>query len=59
MSYYHGPSSRTFLCETIGQMLDKTADKYPEREAYVFCEDNHRATFTQLREEVPQICTCM
>lgn len=55
-SYCHGISAQPLIGETIGQMLDKTADKYPEREAYVFCEDNSRATFKQLREEVNESC---
>ena len=37
---------------TIGQMFDKTVEKFPDREAYVFCEDGERATFSQFKQEV-------
>ena len=51
-SYCQGVYSKPFIGDTIGQRLDKIADKFPDREAYIFCEDNERATFSQLREEV-------
>ena len=52
LSYSHGVSSKPFIGDTIGRKLDKTVDKFPDREAYVFCEDNERATFAQLKDEV-------
>ena len=51
-SYCQGLSTKPFLGETIGQKLDKTVEKFPDREAYVFCEDNKRATFAKFQEEV-------
>ncbi|XP_029195189.2 medium-chain acyl-CoA ligase ACSF2, mitochondrial-like isoform X2 [Acropora millepora] len=51
-SYCQGLSSQRFLGETIGQRLDQTVEKFPDREAYVFCEDNQRATFAELQKEV-------
>ena len=54
-SYCQGVYSKPFIGDTIGRKLDKTADKFPDRDAYVFCEDNERATFSQFREEVLRI----
>ena len=51
-SYCQGLSSQRFIGETISQRLDKTVDRFPDREAYVFCEDNQRATFADFQEEV-------
>ena len=51
-SYLQGLSVQRFIGETIGQRLDKTVDRFPDREAYVFCEDNQRATFADFQEEV-------
>ena len=51
-SYCQGLSVQRFIGETIGQRLDKTVDRFPDREAYVFCEDNQRATFADFQEEV-------
>ena len=51
-SYCQGLSTKRFLGETIGQKLDKTVEKFPDREAYIFCEDNERATFAKFQEEV-------
>ena len=51
-SYCQGISQKCFIGETIGQRLDKTVKKFPDREAYVCCEDNERATFAELQGEV-------
>ena len=51
-SYCQGLSTKRFIGETIGQQLEKTVEKFPNNEAYVFCEDNHRATFAEFQEEV-------
>lgn len=51
-SYCHGTSQQPLVGATIGQMFDKTVEKFPDREAYVFCEDGERATFSQFKQEV-------
>ena len=51
-SYCQGISPKRFIGETIGQRFDSTVDKFPDREAYVFCEDNRRVTFAKFQEEV-------
>ncbi|KAJ7327731.1 hypothetical protein OS493_026609 [Desmophyllum pertusum] len=54
-SYCQGLSSKRFIGETIGQRLDKTVEKFPDREAYVCCEDNERATFAEFQQEVDNL----
>ncbi|XP_020629867.1 acyl-CoA synthetase family member 2, mitochondrial-like isoform X3 [Orbicella faveolata] len=54
-SYCQGLSTKRFLGETIGRKLDKTVEKFPDREAYVCCEDNERATFAKFQEEVDDL----
>ena len=56
-SYCQGLSSKRFIGETIGQKLDLTVDRFPDREAYVFCQDNKRATFAKFQEEVNMFLT--
>ena len=51
-SYSHGLSTAPFIGDTIGQRLDWATETFPEREAYVCCEDKNRATFAEFREEV-------
>ena len=51
-SYCHGSSEQPLLGTTIGQLFDQTVEKFPDREAYVFCEDSQRATFSQFKLEV-------
>ena len=55
-SYSHGTSSKPLLGDTIGERFDKVVERFPEREAYVFCEDGHRATFSEFKHEV-RICS--
>jgi len=51
-SYCHGSSEQPLLGATIGQLFDQTVERFPDREAYVFCEDGQRATFSQFKLEV-------
>ena len=51
-SYSHGLYPAPFIGETIGQRLDWATENFPDREAYVCCEDKTRATFAEFREEV-------
>ena len=55
-SYSHGTSTKPLLDDTIGERFDKVVERFPEREAYVFCEDGHRATFSEFKPEV-RICS--
>ncbi|XP_071620345.1 medium-chain acyl-CoA ligase ACSF2, mitochondrial isoform X3 [Heliangelus exortis] len=51
-SYVGGPSDTPLLTKTMGQCLDETTERFPERDAVVFCRDGIRKTFAQLKEEV-------
>lgn len=51
-SYVHGTSSNSLLHQTVGQSLDYTAQRWPDREAVVFLEDGIRKTFSQFQQDV-------
>lgn len=51
-SYIQGPSDIPLLDKTIGQCLEETVERFPDREALVFCRDGVRKTFAQFKEEV-------
>ncbi|XP_061080296.1 medium-chain acyl-CoA ligase ACSF2, mitochondrial-like isoform X1 [Conger conger] len=53
-SYVHGTSSRSLLSQTIGQTLQNTAERWPDREAVVFLQDGIRKTFAQFQQDVDQ-----
>ncbi|KAI8483561.1 hypothetical protein Bbelb_386540 [Branchiostoma belcheri] len=53
-SYYHRPAVQPFLDDTFGQLLDKAAVRWPDREAYVFRPGGTRVTFTELKVQVRQ-----
>ncbi|XP_072041160.1 medium-chain acyl-CoA ligase ACSF2, mitochondrial-like [Amphiura filiformis] len=55
-SYYHSPCRATpFLGRSLGQQFYVTADKYPDKEMYVFYADKERKTFQQVRVESQQL----
>ncbi|XP_072041166.1 medium-chain acyl-CoA ligase ACSF2, mitochondrial-like [Amphiura filiformis] len=55
-SYYHSPCRATpFLGRSLGQQFYLMADKYPDKEMYVFYADKERKTFQQVREESQQL----
>ncbi|NXD76786.1 ACSF2 synthetase, partial [Halcyon senegalensis] len=53
-SYIRGTSDIPLLTKTVGQCLDETAERLPDRDAVVFCRDGIRKTFAQFKEEVDQ-----
>ncbi|NXE37226.1 ACSF2 synthetase, partial [Ptilorrhoa leucosticta] len=53
-SYIQGPSDIPLLDKTIGQCLEETVERFPNRKALVFCRDGVRKTFAQFKEEVDQ-----
>ncbi|XP_074777883.1 medium-chain acyl-CoA ligase ACSF2, mitochondrial [Athene noctua] len=53
-SYVQGTSDIPLLTRTVGQCLDETAERFPDRHALVFCRDGVRKTFAQFKEEVDQ-----
>ncbi|XP_029292853.1 acyl-CoA synthetase family member 2, mitochondrial-like [Cottoperca gobio] len=51
-SYVHGTSSISLLPLTVGQSLDSTVERWPDREAVVFLQDGVRKTFAQFQQDV-------
>jgi fatty-acyl-CoA synthase len=51
-SYVHGPSDIALLGETIGECLNRTSAKSPDREALVSCHQGLRYTYRALLREV-------
>jgi fatty-acyl-CoA synthase len=47
-SYVSGTSTVPLLGETIGELLQRIADTYPDREALVDCAEGERWTYTEL-----------
>ncbi|XP_064532004.1 medium-chain acyl-CoA ligase ACSF2, mitochondrial isoform X3 [Pseudopipra pipra] len=53
-SYVQGPLDVPLLDKTVGQCLEETVERFPDREALVFCRDGVRRTFARFKEEVDQ-----
>uniref|UniRef100_A0A8C8VE17 Medium-chain acyl-CoA ligase ACSF2, mitochondrial n=1 Tax=Pelusios castaneus TaxID=367368 RepID=A0A8C8VE17_9SAUR len=53
-SYIQGPVDVPLLTKTVGQCLEETAQRFPDREALVFFRDGVRKTFAQFIQEVDQ-----
>ncbi|XP_063077145.1 medium-chain acyl-CoA ligase ACSF2, mitochondrial-like [Engraulis encrasicolus] len=53
-SYVHGTSSVPLLSLTVGQSLQRASEKWPDREAMVFCKSGVRKTFSQFQQDVDQ-----
>ncbi|KFW09593.1 hypothetical protein N327_09090, partial [Fulmarus glacialis] len=53
-SYVQGTLDIPLLTKTVGQCLDETVERFPDRDALVFCRDGVRKTFAQFKEEVDQ-----
>ncbi|XP_054249636.1 medium-chain acyl-CoA ligase ACSF2, mitochondrial isoform X2 [Indicator indicator] len=53
-SCVQGASDIPLLTKTVGQCLDETAERSPNRNALVFCQDQVWKTFAQFKEEVDQ-----
>ncbi|KAK5856209.1 hypothetical protein PBY51_007818 [Eleginops maclovinus] len=51
-SYVHGTSTTSLLPLTVGQCLDSTVQRWPDREAVVFLQDGIRKTFAQFQQDV-------
>jgi len=54
-SYAHGPSTTPLLHLTIGEALDRAAERWPDQEAVVVREQNVRFTFSELRRQVENL----
>ncbi|KAF7667670.1 hypothetical protein LDENG_00054080, partial [Lucifuga dentata] len=54
-SYVHGTSSVSLLPLTVGQTLQATVQRWPDREAVVFLQDGIRKTFVQFQQDVDKM----
>ncbi|XP_064323354.1 medium-chain acyl-CoA ligase ACSF2, mitochondrial isoform X2 [Phalacrocorax carbo] len=53
-SYVQGAFDIPLLTKTMGQCLHETVERFPDRDALVFCRDGVRKTFAQFKQEVDQ-----
>uniref|UniRef100_H3D2Q8 Medium-chain acyl-CoA ligase ACSF2, mitochondrial n=1 Tax=Tetraodon nigroviridis TaxID=99883 RepID=H3D2Q8_TETNG len=51
-SYVRGTSSAPLVLHTVGEVLQRTVERFPEREALVFVEQGVRKTFAQFQQDV-------
>lgn len=51
-SYIHRRGSQVHKFINVGQLLERTAEKIPDREAVVSCNENSRITFAEALEKV-------
>ena len=54
LSYAHGPR-RKLLELTIGDLLQRTAERFPDRLAVASCHQNERLTWAELSEEADSV----
>nr|CAB3219790.1 acyl-CoA synthetase family member 2, mitochondrial-like [Phallusia mammillata] len=54
-SYYHVTSESHLQGITVGNLLQETVEKFPDRECLVFCDGNHRRTFAQFMDDVDNL----
>uniref|UniRef100_A0A672YFP1 Medium-chain acyl-CoA ligase ACSF2, mitochondrial n=1 Tax=Sphaeramia orbicularis TaxID=375764 RepID=A0A672YFP1_9TELE len=53
-SYAHGTSSTSLCHTTVAETLQRTVERFPDREAVAFLKDGIRKTFAQFQEDVDQ-----
>lgn len=51
-SYIHQRGSQPLKFLNVGQLLDQTAQKFPDREALISCSEDSRITFAETLEKV-------
>ncbi|XP_074644398.1 medium-chain acyl-CoA ligase ACSF2, mitochondrial-like [Tubulanus polymorphus] len=54
-SYAHGASLKPLVNTTLGVVLEETTEKTPDREVFIFSEENTRITYNTLIEQADQI----
>jgi len=59
VSYVSGTSTQPLLGLTIGEMLDQTAEKYPENEAVISVHQNVRWNYKKLQSEVNRLALAL
>ncbi len=59
LSYVHGASDVPLIGSTIGDLLDQTANRFPDREALVSCHQKLRYTYAQLKAECDRVARAL
>uniref|UniRef100_A0AAX7UV96 Medium-chain acyl-CoA ligase ACSF2, mitochondrial n=1 Tax=Astatotilapia calliptera TaxID=8154 RepID=A0AAX7UV96_ASTCA len=52
--YVHGTSSTSLLHMTVAESLQRSVERWPDREAMAFLQDGVRKTFAQFQQDVDQ-----
>src|SRR6476661_1676525 len=58
-SYSSGASKTPLLGETIGESLERTVEKFPDREALVVRHQDVRLTYRELNEQVDRLARAL
>ncbi len=58
-SYVHGTSNVPLIGQTIGDLLDEVAKRFPTNEALVSVFENRRFTYAQFLEEVNRVARAL
>jgi fatty-acyl-CoA synthase len=59
LSYAHGVSLTPLLCQTIGENLRQTVERFGDREALIVRSQGYRATYRQLWDSVSQLARAL
>ncbi|KAL5285432.1 ACSF2.2 family protein [Megaselia abdita] len=54
-SYFHNPGKTPLVYRNVGQQLEISTRRFPNREAIVACSENERLTFADLDEKVSRL----
>ncbi|XP_077979836.1 medium-chain acyl-CoA ligase ACSF2, mitochondrial-like [Glandiceps talaboti] len=54
-SYAHTAGSAPLIGQTIGNIIDTTTEKYPDKTAVVFCRDGIERTYTEFKEGIDRL----
>ncbi|XP_044732475.1 medium-chain acyl-CoA ligase ACSF2, mitochondrial-like [Chrysoperla carnea] len=54
-SYIHQVGKHPLVYKTVGNLVDEAAERFPNRNAYVLCEENKKITFHSLKEETDKL----
>ncbi len=55
LSYAHGGCETPLIYQTIGARFDEAAARWPDREAFVVCDQGVRLTFAEMKREVDRL----
>ncbi|XP_072041297.1 medium-chain acyl-CoA ligase ACSF2, mitochondrial-like [Amphiura filiformis] len=58
-SYIHVPRKIPFTCLTIGQQFYETVKRIPDKEMFVFFEDDESITFQQMKDQSQQFAASL